>query len=65
MRSIVTWPESTLVAVGMSSSRLKYDQGGVEDRRATRRVELRIATDADRQIGEIIQALKRQDAVEE
>jgi len=64
VRSIGTWPESILVAVGMSSSRLKYNDAGAEDQEASRRVELRIVTDADRQIGEIIETLKTQETQE-
>ena len=53
--------ETTLVAVGMTSSKLIENEQGQEDHQRSRRVELRIVPDADRQIGDIIQTLNERD----
>ncbi len=48
------WIKKTIAAVGFSSSHLKLDADGQEDRQASRRVSFRIITNAESQIRKII-----------
>ena len=49
------WVKKHLAAVGLSSSRLIYEQDGREDYAASRRVSFRVITNADIQIKRILQ----------
>lgn len=50
------WIKSSFAAVGLSSSRLKTDIKGQEDRERSRRVSFRVITNADIQIRQILQS---------
>lgn len=50
------WVKSSFAAVGLSSSRIKKDQLGQEDRERSRRVSFRVITNADIQIRQILQS---------
>jgi outer membrane protein OmpA-like peptidoglycan-associated protein len=52
------WLKSHLTANGLSSSKL-ITRDGREDVRASQRVEFRVKTNADEQIGEILRAMPR------
>lgn len=49
-----TWLQSILRANGMSSSKLRYGADGLEDKKASKRVEFRIVTDADKRMEELL-----------
>ncbi|WP_461534719.1 OmpA/MotB family protein [Spongorhabdus nitratireducens] len=49
------WIKSHLAAVGLSSSRLIYDEKGREDRAQSRRVSFRVITNSDIQIKRILE----------
>ena len=49
------WVKLHLAAVGLSSSRLVYNQYGYEDYQASRRVSFRVITNADIQIKSILE----------
>ena len=48
------WLKERITANGLSSSKLIFDENGNEDKIASRRVEFRVRTDAERRIVEII-----------
>ncbi len=50
------WIKGSFAAVGLSSSRLKKDAQGQEDRERSRRVSFRVITNADIQIRQILQS---------
>ncbi len=50
------WLISRLTANGLSSSRLRFNPDGTENREASQRVEFRVRTNADAKIGEILRA---------
>jgi len=49
------WMKRSIAAVGMSSSRLIYDEQGREDADRSRRVDFRVITDSDVKITEILE----------
>lgn len=53
---IKAWLRGRLTANGLSSSRLRTDAQGVENREASQRVEFRVRTNAEERIGQILQA---------
>jgi outer membrane protein OmpA-like peptidoglycan-associated protein len=57
-RGVESWARSTLVAVGMSSSRPARLPDGSEDRGRSRRVEFRVVTDAAASIGEVMREVR-------
>jgi outer membrane protein OmpA-like peptidoglycan-associated protein len=50
----LSWMKSNVAAVGLSSSKLIYNKQGIEDTESSRRVSFRIITNADEQIGKIL-----------
>lgn len=48
-----SWVRSRIAAIGFSSSRLKYSNG-IENKDASRRVEFKVRTDAEKRIKELI-----------
>ncbi len=48
------WVRDRLQAVGYSSSKLKYDSRGVEDKGLSRRVEFRVVTNAQEKLYELV-----------
>lgn len=51
------WVKAKVAAVGFSSSRLVLDDGGAEDEEASRRVLFRVVTNAEKQIGKILEQI--------
>ena len=51
------WVKAKVAAVGFSSSRLVLDDGGSEDEEASRRVLFRVVTNAEKQIGKILEQI--------
>lgn len=56
------WLTRRLTANGLSSSRLRLNRDGSENREASQRVEFRVRTDAERRIGEILHAANLRNA---
>lgn len=54
-KSYASWLKSHFSAVGLSSSKLLYNQDGTENKSKSRRVSLRVLTNADIQIKQILQ----------
>jgi outer membrane protein OmpA-like peptidoglycan-associated protein len=50
------WLKANLTANGLSSSRLRYNADGSENKDLSQRVEFRVRTNADAQISEILKA---------
>lgn len=56
VRELKPWLTARLTANGLSSSRLRYNPDGTENREGSQRVEFRVRTNAEARIGEILQA---------
>jgi outer membrane protein OmpA-like peptidoglycan-associated protein len=52
------WTRSLITANGLSSSQLIYDQFGEEDKEASRRVEFKVRTDAEKKIEELLKLIE-------
>lgn len=52
------WAERFITANGLSSSRLIYNDGGIEDKNRSRRVEFRTKTNAEKKVVEIIERME-------
>jgi outer membrane protein OmpA-like peptidoglycan-associated protein len=50
------WVIAKTTANGLSSSRLRLNADGTENRKASQRVEFRVRTNAEERIGEILRA---------
>ena len=50
-----SWTQARLTANGLSSSKLRFTNGGAEDKQQSRRVEFRVRTNAEKRIVRIIQ----------
>ena len=53
------WIRDRLVAVGYSSSKLKYVNGGYEDKKLSRRVEFKVVTNAQEQLYELVSLVSK------
>jgi outer membrane protein OmpA-like peptidoglycan-associated protein len=52
------WTRSLITANGLSSSQLIYNQLGQEDKEASRRVEFKVRTDAEKKIEELLKLIE-------
>jgi outer membrane protein OmpA-like peptidoglycan-associated protein len=55
------WIRNRLVAVGYSSSKLKYYKSGQEDKNLSRRVEFKVVTNAQEQLYELVSLVSKGD----
>ena len=54
------WIRNRLVAVGYSSSKLKYAKSGIEDKKFSRRVEFKVVTNAQEQLYELVSLVSKE-----
>jgi len=56
----IEWIKAHLTANGLSSSKLIFNPNGTQNRQASRRVEFRVRTNAEKRISEIVMRGKQE-----